>query len=119
MAESIQTSIYKLRPAIAVLDSNGKLSSADVDLSYLETELNKQGYQSQKLKPFKKPGHDFRLFYNTWTTSVRWKEFISEIANPGEPVLDNDISVNEGFILLVSIKKKTKSDIYAITGGFG
>jgi uncharacterized protein (TIGR04141 family) len=119
MADAIQTSIYKLRPSIAVLDTNGKLSTVDIDFNYLETEFRKHGYQPQQLKPIKRLGHDFRLFYNTWTTSVRWKEFISEIAETGEPILNNDISVNEGFILLVSIKKKSKNDMYAITGGFG
>jgi uncharacterized protein (TIGR04141 family) len=119
MADAIQTSIYKLRPSIAVIDSKNKLVSNDIDLDYLEDEFKKHGYQPQKLMPIRKPGHDFRLFYNTWNAPVKWKEFIAEIVQAGEDILNANISVNEGFILLVSIRKRNKKELYAITGGFG
>lgn len=119
MADAILTSIYKLRPSIALMDKSGKLVRTDIDLNFLEAEFKNSGYQAQKLQPLKKPGHKFKLFYNTWDTFVRWKDFVADIALPGEAILNAKISVNEGFILLVLIEKKNRNELYAITGGFG
>jgi len=119
MAGAIQTSIYKLRPSIAVMDSTNTLVIMDIDFTFLESEFTKQGYEPQKLKAIKKKGHNFRLFYNTWSTSIKWKEFIAEIAHPEEDILKTNDSLNEGFILLISVQKRNKEELYAITGGFG
>ncbi len=117
MTDTIQTGIYKLRSIIAILDDSGILQQVDVDLAYLEDQLKENGYDSQKLKKNIDAKHEFRLFYKSWPTLIKWKEFIAEIAEAGEKILEHNVSTNEGFILFIKIKKG--KSIYALTGGFG
>jgi uncharacterized protein (TIGR04141 family) len=120
MSDSIQTSIYKLRSSIAVMDDVTKrLVQQEINLSYLESQFKAKGYTLQKLQKIFKPNHEFRLFYKSWETPTRWKRFIAQIAEPTEPILQTDDAFNEAFILLIEIKKGRGVNIYAITGGAG
>ncbi|CAG4995604.1 hypothetical protein DYBT9275_01678 [Dyadobacter sp. CECT 9275] len=118
MAETIQTAIFKLRQKIDEKDDNGSLKSRIVDLDYLQKSFYSNGYRLQKLKADFSAKYEFRLFYKRWATTVQWKQFLDVIVEPGEDILKNESSFNEGYILLIK-NKKAKSDIYSITGGFG
>jgi len=117
MSETIQTAIFKLRDKIDEKDSDGNLKSRDITLEFLQKKFRLNDYRLQKLKSDFMTNHDFRLFYKRWASPVKWKEFLTVIVESDEAILKNQNSYNEGYILL--IKKKDKSDIYAITGGFG
>jgi len=117
MSNSIQTSIYKLRQEIAVMDSIGKLQKKEIDFSFLESQLKISGYNSQKLKSNFSKTYEFSLFHKQWPNQIKWKDFIEDIVENDQDIIKKNVSINEGFVLF--IKKKKGKNIYAITGSFG
>lgn len=118
MSESIQTSIYQLRSLIASKDEEGQLIKVSIDFEFLESEMTKIGYAKQEVNIKSVKKHNLSLYYKKWETDIKWKEYISVITKPRQNILDNNISVNESFLLFVK-KKGDNNKIYAVTGGFG
>jgi uncharacterized protein (TIGR04141 family) len=117
MAEKIQTSVYRISEKALDLNNGPILKKVDVDVNYITTYLTKKGYNLQKIKPNIDSNFDFHLFHKAGRNPVKWKGFISSIAEPGEAILNNAWLTNESFIL-ISESKSTKR-IYAIAGGYG
>lgn len=102
MIDKWQTAIYKIRDNFSIND--------------LTKFIKDKHYSSQRLQISEKDGYTFYLFHSSKDSYPKWKNFFQGIVEQGQDILKH-ISKIEGFVLLLN--KKSKSSIYAITGGIG
>lgn len=118
MSEKIQNSFYLLKDSISIpAKRGGKALAQLVDDAYIQKLLQAKGYKSQKVTPNLHPAYDISLYFRKKPSEIKWKEFIKSIAVAGEPILKNDKTVNESYIIVLYSKKG--KCYYSSTGGYG
>ncbi|MDQ1770541.1 hypothetical protein GQR60_02705 [Labilibaculum sp. A4] len=117
MSENLQVGIYRLKNEIVEIDKKNLPKKQTVDITYLTKLFREKKYKSQIVQPNLSDIFEIHLFFKRTPSKIRWKDFISKIADSNQDILKHKGTNNENYILLL---RNIKSDIvYATTGGFG
>lgn len=117
MSEKIQNNLYLLKEQIE--DRHPRTKSPiikDVDFTYLTKFFKSRNFKEQKVKNNLDDSFDIKVFYKKSTTDVKWKDFIKNIVEADQDILNLNKSTSESYIILFqnNITKK----IFASTGGY-
>lgn len=115
MPEAIQIGIFQLKDSIIELVA-GTATKKKIDVKYLAEKFKEKDYLPQAQRKHDIATHDVYLFYKSWPSEIRWKDFIKPIAASDSDILKLSHSEKEGFILV--LRDKTTKTLYAATGGF-
>ncbi|MCJ8155743.1 TIGR04141 family sporadically distributed protein [Chryseobacterium sp. SSA4.19] len=116
MTDKIQNNLYLLREEIQERNSRKQLITKNVDFTYLNKLLKKKKFKEQKVKDGLNALYDIKVFYKKSPSNIKWKDFISNIVEADQEILNLKKSSSESYIILFQNKKTQK--IYASTGGY-
>ncbi len=118
MAEKIQNSFYLLEEEINIFNPlKHKYQRQSVDFIYLIKHFKSKNYKEQPLKAGISHNYDIKLFYKRGKTEVKWKDFISAIAEASADILKFRNCQSESYILI--LYNKASQHYFATTGGYG
>jgi len=117
MPEKIQNSIYLLREQIRERHPRTrKVIIKDVDFTYLSKFFKSRGFKEQKVRDNISDLFDIKVYYKKATSDVKWKDFITNVVEAGQEILNLNKSTSESYIILFQNIKTRK--IFASTGGY-
>jgi len=117
MSEKIQNSIYLLKKQIREKHPRTKkVLIKDVDFTYLSKFFKSREFKEQKVKNDISDSFEIRVFYKKATSDVKWKDFIKNVVEAEQEILNLNKSTSESYIILFQNIKTKK--IFASTGGY-
>lgn len=117
MPEKLQLGIYKIKDELIELKKGKKPKKVAINIEHLKTHFKSKGYMLQATQPNLSSDFNVYLFFKRNQASIRWKEFIENVAENNEAILKFKKTNNESYVLI--LQKITSKIIYATTGGFG
>jgi uncharacterized protein (TIGR04141 family) len=118
MSEKIQNSFYLLKDSITIPGKGiSKATVQVIDDAYIGRLMKLKNYKPQKVTPNLHSQYEISLYFRKKTSDIRWKEFIKSIAVANEPILKQDKTTSESYILI--LKSKKGNCYYSSTGGSG
>ncbi|MDR6462867.1 DUF6119 family protein [Chryseobacterium sediminis] len=117
MPEKIQNNLYLLREQVTERHPRTKKTLIkDVNFIYLAKFFRSRGFKEQKVKSDINDSFDIKVFYKKSISDVKWKDFIKNIVEPNQDILNINKSTSESYIIL--FQNNVTKKIFASTGGY-